>query len=88
MPSNVAGVCCAGLDAETGTCCQDDDTFDNGFGECFTYVGGGANDGYCREDGACDACGCSCAGECSIEEAGSGMSGSGAGTGSGQVALE
>ena len=47
-----AGVCCAGLNPDTGTCCEDDPAFDGGFGNCSTYEAGGVNEGYCEEDEA------------------------------------
>ena len=45
--------------------CQDNMTFDAGYGSCDTYGFAGANEGYCYWDEACDACSCSCADECS-----------------------
>lgn len=61
--------------------CQDDATFDAGYGGCSMYGEGGANVGWCYDDDACDSCYCSCADECS----GGGLyvSGSGSGSGSG-----
>ena len=62
--SEDAGVCCAGINTETGTCCQDDVAFNTGFGACDTYRSGGANEGNCIEHGACSSCGCACAEAC------------------------
>jgi hypothetical protein len=44
------------------TVCQDDETWDAGYGQCGTYTR--ANAGNCEVDGACDYCGCACGTEC------------------------
>ena len=40
------------------------------FGDCASYAPGEVNHGFCEADGACGACGVSCAGECRPECAG------------------
>ena len=40
--------------------CEDDATFDLGFGDCTSYAPGNANDGYCVADGASIRCPVSC----------------------------
>ena len=44
--------------------CEDDVHFDVGHGGCSTYVHNGTKTSLCQADGACNACGCSCANEC------------------------
>jgi cysteine-rich repeat protein len=45
--------------------CEDDPSFDAGFGGCDTYVRGFSNAGSCTTDtGACERCQCACAEEC------------------------
>jgi len=44
--------------------CKDEASFDAGYGNCSSYAVGGENEGYCKDDGGCDSCSCSCAIEC------------------------
>jgi len=49
--------------------CNDEDSFDGGYGGCSAYAPGGENEGYCNDDGGCSSCTCSCALECSAATA-------------------
>ena len=44
--------------------CEEDPSFDVGYGRCTSYQQGGLNQGWCHRHGACSVCSCSCAQEC------------------------
>ena len=68
-PTSSFGYDAGGDDASDGDrVCHDDVTFDAGYGGCSTYGEGGANEGFCYIDRACDTCTCSCAYECSSDD--------------------
>jgi len=63
--------------AVRGDDCSDDMAWDGGFGNCSLYAPGAANQGFCTDDDACDACGCACSQDqgCSVAAGDAGSSG-------------